>query len=42
MSRSPWRPTLTRNRGYRYFLLMVLPRPLRVGYFLRRALRVLR
>lgn len=37
----PWRITLTRNRGYSYFWLMLLPRPMRVGYLVRRALRAL-
>jgi hypothetical protein len=41
MPRSKWRLTLTRNRGFAYFWLMFMPRPVRVGYLLRRALRAL-
>lgn len=37
-----WRLTLTRNRGYRYFWLLLMPRPVRVAYLLRRAVRALR
>jgi hypothetical protein len=37
-----WRLTLTRNRSYAYFWLMLLPRPFRVAYLVRRALRALR
>lgn len=42
MSRSKWRLTLTRNRGYRYFWLMLFPRTARIGYLVYRALRALR
>ena len=35
----PWRLTVARNRVFAYFLLMLMPRPVRVGYLLRRALR---
>ena len=39
-------PTLAPNRhpqpGFAYFWLMLMPRPVRVGYLLRRALRALR
>ena len=38
----PWRLTLTRNRGFAYFWLMFMPRPVRVGYLLRRARKALR
>jgi hypothetical protein len=40
----PWRVTVTRNRGFAYFwlMLMLMPRPVRVGYLLCRALRALR
>jgi hypothetical protein len=38
----PWRLTLTRNRGFAYFWLMLMARPVRVGYLLRRAFRALR
>jgi hypothetical protein len=38
----PWRLTLTRTRGFAYFWLMFMPRPVRVGYLVRRALRALR
>jgi hypothetical protein len=34
----PRRITLTRNRGYAYFWLMLFPRPVRVAYLVRRAL----
>lgn len=42
MSRSKWRPNLTRNRGHAYFWLMFYPRPIRVGYLSFRAMRALR
>jgi hypothetical protein len=42
MSRSRWRLTLTRNRGYAYFWLMLFPRPVRVGYMVFRTLLGLR
>jgi hypothetical protein len=38
----PWRVTVTRNRGFAYFWLMLMPRSVRVGYLLCRALRALR
>jgi hypothetical protein len=37
----PWRLTLTRNRGYAYSWLMLFPRPVRLGYMVRRVLRAL-
>jgi hypothetical protein len=32
-----YRATLTRNRSYSYFILMLFPRPVRVAYLARRA-----
>jgi hypothetical protein len=37
MSRSKWHLTRTRNRGYAYFWLMFMPRPVQVGYLDRSA-----
>jgi hypothetical protein len=37
----PWRLTLTRNRGFAYFWLMLFPRPVRIAYLVRRAMRAL-